>query len=543
MKNLLKSPITLLELESAMKSMALGKSPGPDGLILEFYRTYWSLIGVDFWNMIMSSINQGQMPKGVTKGMIALLHKRGDWKALTNWQPITLLNINYKIYAKALQLRLQPILMEIISPEQSAFLPLRFILDNLLLTQETMAWAEHSREPSLFLKLDFAKAYGMLELGFLFKAMEVMGFPLEFIIMVKLLFSNASVVVKVNGALSPQRGGESIERGVRQGCPLAPYLFIILADVLNIAVQTEACAGRIKGISLPFEHRQQILAQYADDTSFTLLGEEESVRSLIYLLETFCLASGLVINWHKSSGHWKFKDSLFRPPWTNLLGIKWADEEEVSKLLGAPFGLSLATEDVDKFLYDKIVTKLNYWGTQKINPTDRAEVVNSVLLSTLFFFLSIWGGSGEGLKKIKGLITNYLAAGTMQRARSRVGWLQCCQPRAKGGLNLINLEDAAIALMTKWAIKAMEPGMSNLHLFLRYRLSKCQPYPQGGWNPSLEYFPLTKHQCQRGSIVWNKVTSAWKRILPEINHIRPNNMDEFLSCSIWHFPLLPLIGP
>lgn len=135
----LSSPITLVELETAMKDMAIGKSPGPDGIILDFYRIYWEIIGKDYWLMIIETIHKGQLPKGVTKAMIALLHKGGQRSALTNWRPITILNIGYKIYAKALQLRLQLIVMDIISPEQSSFLPLRFILDNVLLTQKTLA--------------------------------------------------------------------------------------------------------------------------------------------------------------------------------------------------------------------------------------------------------------------------------------------------------------------------------------------------------------------------------------------------------------------
>lgn len=82
-------------------------------------------------------------------------------------------------------------------------------------------------------KLDFTKAYDMVEWDFLFKSMLAMGFPPKFIDMVKLLFRHASASVKVNGVPSPTF---KIERGVRQGCPLAPYLFIILADVLNIMV-------------------------------------------------------------------------------------------------------------------------------------------------------------------------------------------------------------------------------------------------------------------------------------------------------------------
>ena len=252
---------------------------------------------------------------------------------------------------------------------------------------------------------------------------------------------------------------------------------------------------------MPFEGRQQIIAQYTDDTSFTLLGDEEKVRNLIYLLETFCLASGLVLNWTKSNGYWKQKSGADRPPWTDMLGITWADEEGVSKLLGAPFGLSLATKDVDSFLLDKLLKKLVHWSTTKLNPTGRSIVANSVLLSSTFFFLFIWGGSRKGVKKIKSVIMNYVAGGKLQRARIRVSWQQCCQAKNLGGVNLINLEDAVAALMSKWVVKALEPGDSNLHLFLRFRLSQYQPYTGGRWTQSLEYFPMNKHQRKKGSIV------------------------------------------
>ena len=156
---------------------------------------------------------------------------------------------------------------------------------------------------------------------------------------------------------------------------------------------------RVQGISLPFEGRQQIIVQYADDTSFTLFRDKEKVRCLVYLLEMFCLATGLVLNWMKSSGYWKQKGGVDRPPWTDMLSITWADEEGVSKLLGAPFGLSLATKDVDSFLLDKLSKKLVHWSTTKLNPTGESIVANSVLLSSTFFFLSIWGGSEKGVKK------------------------------------------------------------------------------------------------------------------------------------------------
>jgi hypothetical protein len=222
MKTKLCAPLQLGELQAALKDMKGGKSPGPDGVILEFYKEFWSLIDQEYLEMLLASIQAGRLPPGVTTSMIALLHKGGQRTALTNWRPITLLNLSYKVYAKALQLRLQQVLMETISCEQSAFLLLRFILDNILLTQETMAWAEYSKHDLLFLKLDFSKAYDMVNWDFLFATMEKIGFPAEFTSMIKILFLDAVAYVKVNGTLS---SSFNIGRLVRQGCPIASYLF------------------------------------------------------------------------------------------------------------------------------------------------------------------------------------------------------------------------------------------------------------------------------------------------------------------------------
>jgi hypothetical protein len=397
MKGELSATIEMHELDEALKGMAGGKSPGPDGVINKFYKVYWEVIGADYHEMILEAVWLGRIPTGVTKGLISLLHKGGERIQLTNWRPITLLNVAYKLYAKVLQLRLQPVLMEVISLDQSTFLPMRFILDNILMTQETLEWADYSNQPLLFLKLDFSKAYDMVDLQFLFGAMRKFGFPEEFLTMVMLLFKNASATVKVNGS---QTGSFDISREVRQGCLLAPYLFLIVAEVMNVMIKAEVDVGLVKGIKLPVEDRQQVIAQYADDTSLTLLGEEDSIRWLIYTLEAFCSSFGLVLNWNK--------DGNPRPAWTEALGITWVENHEVSKLLGTAFGLSITSEDADLFFLERINKALQYWSNTKINSTGIGTIVNGVLLSSTYFFTSLWAGTLKGVNKVKGAMTNYL---------------------------------------------------------------------------------------------------------------------------------------
>jgi len=90
--------------------------------------------------MIETIIKDGNFPNGVNEGLITMLFNIGDKENFNNWPPITLLNVSYKIFAKALQMRLQPIFMEVINRDQFAFLPLKFILDNVLLTNEIINW-------------------------------------------------------------------------------------------------------------------------------------------------------------------------------------------------------------------------------------------------------------------------------------------------------------------------------------------------------------------------------------------------------------------
>jgi hypothetical protein len=165
----------------------------------------------------------------------------------------------------------------------------------------------------------------------------------------------------------------------------------------------------------------------------------------------------------------------------------WVDNEDISKLLGTAFGLSITAGDVDSFLLDRVNRSLQYWSTTKVNATGRGTIVNGVLLSSTYFFTSLSGGTQKGVKKVRGAIANYLWSGTMNRSRYKVSWLQCCQTRKAGGINLVNPEDAMTAFMTKWVKKAVEPGNSNLYLMLRFRLERFQPYSGRNWAPSLEF--------------------------------------------------------
>jgi len=98
---------------------------------------------------------------------------------------------------------------------------------------------------------------------------------------------------------------------------------------------------------------------------------------------------------------------------------------------------------------------------------------------------------------------------------------------------MIHPQDALAALMTKWVLKACEPGHSNLQELLRFRLQHFQPYQQGRWAPSLEYFTVPKAQAKQGSKVWSRVGKAWKSLCKEIRPVTPKLVEEIRSEPFW----------
>jgi hypothetical protein len=132
-----------------------------------------------------------------------------------------------------------------------------------------------------------------------------------------------------------------------------------VGEALTQLITKAIAEGRLKGITLPGGNKQQSISQYADDSSFMIRREKKYVDELVRLLKVFSETSGMEINWEKSSAYW-FDKFTHKPVWLNGYDWQWAEEGDLSKLLGTPFGLNLDTKDVDQFLYGKIAKKLDY---------------------------------------------------------------------------------------------------------------------------------------------------------------------------------------
>lgn len=198
--------------------MKANKSPGLDGLTVEFYNKFWHLIG----QLVVNSLNTGFLREELSytqkQSIFSLIFKKGDADNLENWRPISLLNTDYKIAAKILSNRLQSVLPHIISQDQQGYIKNRNISFNIRQIQDVIDFINTSemKNEGIILFLDFKKAFDTVKWPFMISTLEKFGFKENFIKWIKTLYKNANACIANNGWISDHF---YISQGVRQDAP------------------------------------------------------------------------------------------------------------------------------------------------------------------------------------------------------------------------------------------------------------------------------------------------------------------------------------
>ncbi|KAK2659273.1 hypothetical protein Ddye_005806 [Dipteronia dyeriana] len=213
------------------------KAPGSDGLNLDFVKANWDLIKGDFMNFIRGIHNDGKIFKDINKTFIVLIPKNSAPKSLYDYRPISLVTSMYKILAKVLANRLKNVMDVIISECQTAFVKNSQILDNYVVAEEIIHEWKNNKEGILIINLDFEKAYDSVDHAFLDDMMRGMGFEEKWRQWIKNGISTPMMSVLVNGSSTSQF---RVERGLRQGDPLSPFLFNIVTEGLSCLICKKA---------------------------------------------------------------------------------------------------------------------------------------------------------------------------------------------------------------------------------------------------------------------------------------------------------------
>ena len=205
-----------------------------------------------------------RLPDSQNYGLLTFLFKKGERALLSNWRPISILNIDYKILAKALSTRLRKFLAHIVADDKTYG---RAILYNVFILRDLVVICKQNSIPAAIISIDQLKAFDRVNWAFMYKTLQAFGFQETFVKWIKLLYSGAKSIVKVNGFLSDPF---QTQRGVRQGDPLSPLLCILTVEGFAISVRSDP---EIKGI--PVNNILRKISQYADDTSLPVVGDNQ----------------------------------------------------------------------------------------------------------------------------------------------------------------------------------------------------------------------------------------------------------------------------
>ena len=241
---------------------------------------------------------------------------------MSNFRPISLFNVIYKIISKVLANRLKLILPQLISPSQSAFVPGQLITDNVLMAYETLH-AMHGRKKgkkgAIALKLDISKAYDRVEWSFLKGMMIKLGFPDGWIDRIMGCVTTSSFSVCLNGKAY---GNFRPTRGLRQGDPLSPYLFLICAEAFTSLLTREEEVGQLHGVSICRSAPSISHLLFADDSLVFCQAKQEEVQVVSDVLDLYAVAFGQCINLEKSSVFFNSNTSRMQRDWIkNELGV------------------------------------------------------------------------------------------------------------------------------------------------------------------------------------------------------------------------------
>ncbi|GJY65533.1 putative RNA-directed DNA polymerase [Tanacetum coccineum] len=293
----LKSSISLEEIKLAVWDCDGTKAPGPDGFNFKFLKAYWDTIKDDFLRCIKYFEETGNFANGCNPSFIVLIPKKQDPLSFSDYRPISLIGCVYKVVSKVLASRMAKVISSIIGPNQTALISGRQILDGCLVANEIIRMASIENHKLLLFKVDFEKAFDSVNWLFLQDVMRQMRFGEKWRKWISTCLTSASISILVNGSPSKEF---KMERGLRQGDPISPLLFLLVVESLQISI-LEACnKGLYKGISLVNGGANISLLQYADDALFFGNWSRVNAYNLILILNCFEEASGLKVNISKS---------------------------------------------------------------------------------------------------------------------------------------------------------------------------------------------------------------------------------------------------
>jgi hypothetical protein len=490
--NILTANFTEEEIFQALSQMERNKAPGPDGFPAEFYQTFWEVIKQDILSMFVSFQN-GDLPLfHLNFGTIILLPKKENAIQIQQYRPICLLNVSFKIFTKVGTNRVTNIAESV---TQTAFMPGRHILQGVVILHESIHELHRKKLDGVLLKIGFEKAYDKVNWSFLQQALRMKGFDPKWCAWIQRYIEKGSVGITVNDDIGHYF---QTKKGLRQGDPLSPILFNIVADMLAIIIDRAKQDDQVSGLIPHLVEGGISILQYADDTILFMEHNLEKALNMKLILCIFEQLSGLKINFHKSEIFCFGKAKEVENEYKILFGCDIGSLP--FRYLGIPIHFRKLKNGEWKPVEDRFEKKLSSWIGKLLSYGDRLILINSVLTSLPMFMLSFLEIPVGVRKRLDFFRSRFFWQSDGHKKKYRLTkWNVICRPKEQGGLGVEVLELKNKSLLSKWLYKIMnEEGVWQEILQNKYLKTKTlsqvsakptdSPFWKGLMNVEDEFF-------------------------------------------------------
>ena len=376
-----------------------------------------------------------------------LIPKVKKVKKMSNFRPISLCNVIYKIISKVLANRLKSILPQIISPTQSAFVWGCLITDNVLVAYETL-YAMHIRKKgkkgALALKLDVSKTCDRVEWGFLKGMMIKLGFPEVWVDRVMSCVSTPSFSIRINGKAY---GNIVPTRGIRH--PLSPYLFLICAKGFTSLLAKAEFEGSLHGVAVCRHAPSVTNLLFADDSLIFCQANKNEVQVVSDTLQLYAEASGQCINLEKSSAYFNSNVPVDQKAWI-IDKLKVKEVEKFDAYLGLPTLIGRWKYDTFAFIKERVWKKMQGWKGKLLSRASKEVLIKAVAQSIPTFLIGVFQLLGKLCDELDAMCARFWWGQIGQERKIHwKNWSFLTLSKKEGGMGFRDLRSFNLAMLAK----------------------------------------------------------------------------------------------
>ena len=442
------APLTEDEIRGTLFAMGGLKAPGPDGIHALFFKNKWSVVGKSLCQLVSSIFEQPALVKDINQTFVSLIPKVDSPDTLRQFRPISLCNVAYKMVTKIIASRFRLLMPQVIAPTQCAFIKGRQGANNVIIAQEVVHRMRNKtgKKGLMAIKIDLEKAYDKLDWSFIIDSLKDVGVTNHFIELIWQCISSSSMNILWNGECT---GEFTPSRGIRQGDPLSPYLFVLCIERLSHLIAWAVEEGLWRPITISRGGPPLTHLCFADDLLIFAEVAMDQVDIIKSCLETFCQSSGQIISKDKTKIFFSKNVHHSRASEiANEFGFSIAGD--LGKYLGVPLFHKKVNASTFSYVTDKLMKRLSSWKASSLSLAGRLTLCKSVGGAIAIYPMqSTLLPSAVCLEVDKKVRSFLWGADSSNRKIHLCSWERICEPKNIGGLSLRNSQLMNWAFMQK----------------------------------------------------------------------------------------------